>query len=332
MVDIGILGSGAMGAAHADAYASIPGVRVAAVSSRSTEKAAALGQRIGAEFYTDPDRILDDDKIDAISITLPTHLHEKYATAALERGKHVLLEKPMALTIESCDAIIATAEENRRILMIGQVLRFWPEYVAVANLIKEEKLGGPLSASAFRLSARPRWSEWFDHPDFSGGAVLDLHIHDLDTCNWLFGKPHSIYSRGLRGPTGSWDHVLSLLDYGTCQAHVEASWMMPDGFPFAYGFSILYENSAIVFDPSREEAQRLRLFLPSKDPMPLPFEKGNAYATQAAYFIDCICNDIRPQRGSAQQGRAAVATSLAARHSLETDEIVYFDPDYGFNG
>src|SRR6185295_5247473 len=185
---IGILGSGFMGTTHARAYAKIPGVSIAAVSSRHLDKAEKLAKEVGALAVCDDRSIIADPLIEAISNTLPTHLHAETTITALKAGKHVLLEKPLALTTADCDHIIATARETGRTLMVAHVLRFWGEYVALVELVHSGKLGKPISAVAARLSQLPAWADWFLNPDWSGGAVLDLSVHDFDALNWLLGE------------------------------------------------------------------------------------------------------------------------------------------------
>src|SRR5918911_42516 len=126
---IGILGSGFMGGTHARAYAKVPGVEVVAVSSRHLDKAEKLAREVGARATIDDRTIVEDPTIDAISNTLPTHLHPQSTIAALNAGKHVLLEKPFALTAPECDGMIAAANASGRILMVAHVLRFWGGYV-----------------------------------------------------------------------------------------------------------------------------------------------------------------------------------------------------------
>jgi UDP-N-acetylglucosamine 3-dehydrogenase len=326
MLKIGILGSGSMGTTHARAFNELAGVQVAAIYSRSHENATKLAEEVGATACIEPYRILNDPHIDVISNTLPTHLHEEYTIAALQRGKHVLLEKPMGLSLDSCDRMARASELSGRTLMIAQVLRFWPEYMAMANLLHSLALGQPLSAAALRLSARPRWGEWFKNPEWTGGAVLDLHIHDIDACNWLFGQPQSIYARGQRGPNGGWDQVITLLDYGAVKASAEASVMLPDGQPFVYGLRVLCENGSVTLDDRLQPNNRLLVYESGKQPYRLTYETSDAYSNQAAYFIDCILNGHSPQRGTPEQGRTAVAACLAARQSLETGQVIAFTP------
>src|SRR5215218_1855535 len=118
-------------------------------------KAENLPPEAGARPATDDMAIINDPSIDAISNTLPTHLHLQYTIAALQAGKHVLLEKPFGLNVVECDAMMAAGEKANKSLMIAQVLRFWPEYVALVDFVHSGAIGKPLSAVASRLSVPP---------------------------------------------------------------------------------------------------------------------------------------------------------------------------------
>ena len=248
MVNVAVLGAGFMGATHARALAKVPGVQVIGVSSRSAAKAAALAQEVGAEPFADALALLADPRVEAVSITLPTNLHAEFACAALQAGKHVLVEKPMGLTLAECDAMTAAAQKADRILMVAQVLRFWPEYVALADLVQSGELGRPLTATACRLCTPPTWSEWFSHPEWTGGEVLDLHIHDLDTLNWLFGTPASLFSRGQQGAHGGWDAALTVLDYNGVACFAEANALMPSSYPFTMALRVLCERGVVEYN------------------------------------------------------------------------------------
>ena len=143
MLKVGILGAGFMGGTHAAAFAGLPDVQIVGISSRSAEKAATLAAKYGAEPFADAFALATDPRVDVISNTLPTQLHKDLTIAALKAGKHVLVEKPMALSVAECDEMIAAAKQNGRLLMVAHVLRFWPEYVAIADFLKTGALGKP---------------------------------------------------------------------------------------------------------------------------------------------------------------------------------------------
>jgi predicted dehydrogenase len=275
--------------------------------------------------------VATDPLVDAISNTLPGHLHREYTLAALDAGKSVLLEKPMGLSVEECDSMIAAAHRNDRILMVAHVLRFWPQYLAVVDLVKSGQLGKILSATASRLAPPPSWGNWFANPAWTGGSVLDLHVHDLDVFNWLFGTPRSIHARGQKGATGGWDHALTLVDYGDVSGFAEGSTIRPDGYPFTMSLWVTCEKGTVeyTFRAAGETvvagttSTNLMVYEAGKQPRPLPAPGDDGYEAQAAYFVECLRQQRQPERGTAQQGRLAVRMALAARQSIETNQIVW---------
>lgn len=331
MTRIGILGAGFMGGTHARALAALPGVQVAAISSRNHEKAAALAAEVGATATTDPWAVVADPTITAVSITLPTHLHREYAVAALQAGKHVLLEKPMGLTLADCDAIAAAAQAGNRILMLEHTLQFWPEYTHLVEVVQSGRLGKPLSATAQRLATMPAWADWFANADQSGGEVLDLHIHDLDMLNLLFGAPRSVYSLGQRGASGGFDQALTLLDYGDVKASAEGNAMMPAGYPFSCSIAVRCERGAVEYslraagaqvDSAAQGINDLLLYEEGQPAQKLEGGPGGPYENAMAHFIECVATGAAPRFGTPAQGRLAVQTALAARRSIETGEVV----------
>jgi UDP-N-acetylglucosamine 3-dehydrogenase len=324
---IGILGSGFMGTTHARAYAKIPGVSIAAVSSRNLDKAEKLAKEVGARATIDDRSIIDDPSIEALSNTLPTHLHAETTITALKAGKHVLLEKPFALTAAECDDMIATAKETGRMLMVAHVLRFWGEYVSLVELVHSGKLGKPISAVAARLSQLPAWADWFLNPVWSGGAVLDLCVHDFDALNWLFGTPKSVYARGKELKPGLWNDIHALVDYGGPNGFVEGSEFMPQGYPFTAAMRVLCESGVVEFmfragGVSVEMGGGASLMVhEAGKAYPLTAKPGDAYDNQASYFVDCMRKGIKPTLGTPEQARIAVATANAARRSLENGAV-----------
>jgi UDP-N-acetylglucosamine 3-dehydrogenase len=332
MLKLGILGAGFMGGTHAQAFAKLPDVQILGISSRSADKARALAEKYGAEPCTDAMQLATDPRVDAISITLPTYLHKEFTIAALRAGKHVLLEKPMGLSVADCDAMIDAAKQAKGILMIGHTVRFWPEYTVLADVVKSGRLGKPLAATARRLAGPPRWADWFLHPEWSGGEVLDLQIHDVDTFNWLFGAPKTVYARGQRAKdSGGWDLAMTLIDYGGAKAFAEGSAMQPPEYPFTATLSVLCERGSVEFsfraggvqvDSRDAGGASLMLYEAGKPPRPLESPAGDAYDREIAAFVDCVRTGRTLVDGTPEQGRLAVATSLAARQSIETGQVV----------
>ena len=214
-VTVAILGGGFMGVSHANNYAALgERVRVKTVCSRSAERAQRVADIVGAEVSTDLEAVISDPEVDAVDICLPTPLHRTAAERAFGDKKAVFLEKPLALTVEDGEAIVRAAERGGRTFMVGLVLRFWPEYVELHRRVTSGELGRPLSLAASRLSPPADWAEWFADPSQSGGAPVDLMVHDFDQANWLLGEPRTVYARGgTSAGAGFPDHVVAVVDY-----------------------------------------------------------------------------------------------------------------------
>jgi UDP-N-acetylglucosamine 3-dehydrogenase len=330
MIEVGVIGAGFAGAIHARAYAKVPDVHVAVVVDRNQERASSLAAEVRGREETDAEVLFRDPTITLVDVSVPTPSHPALAIRALEAGKHVVVEKPLALSLKEADSILAAAERSGRFLMVAHVLRFWPEYVAIRDVLQSGRLGRPMMATAHRLSNRPQWATWFRDPEATGGAVLDLQIHDLDMMNWLFGPPRRVSASGATGQDGGWDHVIAQIDYEAVRACVEASFMMPQDFPFTAGLRVTCEKGVIEYQfraggASFESGQPMRyLYIhePGRPNQPVTFEAGDAFEREIACFVECVRTGKPPAIVTPADARLAVRTALAARTSLEIGQPV----------
>ena len=327
MITLAILGGGFMGASHAANYRAMGDrVRVKTIASRRSPRAAGVAESVGAALTDDLASALADPEIDAVDICLPTPLHREWAEASLAAGKHVLLEKPIALTLEDADAIVAAAEQSGRIFMVGLVLRFWPEYVELQRRVAGGELGRPLSVSATRLSPPADWNDWMADPGKSGGVPVDLLIHDFDQMNWLLGTPRRVFARAPRP-----DHVLAVVEYDGAEGIAEGSMAMPKAYPFSSNVRVLGEEGVAEYSFSAAPAEDggnvgassaprgLQLYLRSSaDPVSVPVEPADPWGPEIDYFVSCVEDGRAPEQGTGAQARAALAVSLAAARSLES--------------
>jgi UDP-N-acetylglucosamine 3-dehydrogenase len=326
VITVAILGGGFMGAAHAANYKALGGrVRVKTVASRQSERAAAVAGSVGAELTGDVDAALRDPEVDVVDICLPTGLHRETAEAALAAGKHVFLEKPIALTLADADVIVAAAERAQGFLMVGLVLRFWPEYVELRRRVSAGELGRPLAVSTFRLSPPADWNDWMADPAQSGGVPVDLLVHDFDQMNWLLGEPRRVYARApVQG------HVLAIVDYDEAQGVAEGSMAMPGSYPFSSNVRVLCQGGVAEYSFSAAPAEDggnigassaprgLRLYPAGGDPVTVPVESADPWGPELAYFLACVEQGRAPEQGTGAQARDALALSLAAARSLES--------------
>ncbi|MCU0962168.1 MAG: Gfo/Idh/MocA family oxidoreductase [Pirellulaceae bacterium] len=344
-VKIALIGTGEIGQVHAQAHASVEGTDLCIAALVQPEVEQRLAQQYAAQLYPSVDAVLDDPTVDAVDICLPNDLHRQYAVQAFEAGKHVLCEKPIALTLADADAMLEAARRTQRFLMIGHVLRFWPEYRRAKEALDAGDVGAPLAISARRmvsLLAGTRGDrDWRHDPRRSGGAVLDMQIHDLDMFCWFFdGRPSTVFSRGLRSPDGAWSHVFTHLEFpGGRQAFVEASFMLR-GNPIDIYFRVLGSEKSIEFtfqpasfalhdlgqQPGAAGGPTLVLYAWKEQPQPLYVPQTDsfpvAFHDEMAYFTQCIRAGEPPRIGTGEQARQALEIALASARSCETAQPV----------
>jgi predicted dehydrogenase len=306
-----------MGATHAECYAAL-GADVRVVCGIETDRVRELADRLGAE-PTDDWEVAVAMPVDAVDVCLPTPLHRPVAERALAAGRHVLLEKPIALTLEDADALGAAAAASGRVFMVGHVLRFMPEVAELRRVLASGELGRPLAASAIRLSAPPDWNDWMLDSERSGGTLVDLAIHDLDVLGELLGPARSVQARATAG--GS--HVIALVEHEHGPATVEASHAMPASYPFTACLRVLCERGVLehrfVAGAGDEVAGDVESVLgihPADGPAREFSAPGDPWQAQIEHFLQCVANGAEPADGSFAQARAALAIALAARDSI----------------
>src|SRR3954451_13606426 len=238
-----------MGSTHAKAALQLPGVQLTAVCDKDEQclsgdfsnvrgNSGDVGGKVdftGVAQHREFASLLADPNVEAVDICLPTGLHERVAVDALRAGKHVLVEKPMALDGAAADRIVAAAETSGRILMTAQVIRFWPEYVALRRTHINGRLG-PLRTAVFRRRcAAPSWGVW----ETSG--AFDLLIHDVDCTIHLLGKPQYIRSTGYASDTAGIDILHAHLFYESgVEALVTGGWHNRGEYPFSMEFTATF--------------------------------------------------------------------------------------------
>ena len=324
VIGVGIVGAGCMGAQiHAAQYTKLENVKIVGICDRDKGRAEEAAGRFSAKGFSELDDLLKMPKLDMVDVCTPTPWHEEPVVKAAEAGKHVLCEKPIALTLKAADRMIKAAKAANVKFMVAQCVRFDPGYGTAKKMIDTGELGKPLLATASRRTPMPSWSNWYADPKISGGAVIDLAIHDIDYLNWILGHPSWIAGRGIRGAGGAWDHVISIIGYkegGT--GSEQASFHMPRSFTFATHMSIMCEKGDIEIKsenliPSLK-VHKVDEELPEAPQLP----EKDGYHAEIEYFINCIKHDEVPTMITPKDARLALETALAARKSIETGRTV----------
>jgi len=331
MIKICITGCGMIGTAHVVGLAANApeGVEYYAVCDSDKEKCDAFAEKFGLKAYYDFDEMLKDESIDFIDICLPSFMHEEFAVKAAKAGKHILLEKPIAFTMEAALNIYAAARENGVKVMVAQNLRCWPEYAKIKELIDSGILGDIVTIYAGRLGQMPTWSNWYKDPEKSGETLFNLTLHDIDFAHYLFGKPKSIYSAGSIDQYGCYNDVMNIIKFenGT-NVLVDGSLSMTPGYPFTMHMRVLGTKGTLEFSYKAGEnldAENCKtsflLYLPDEGGKEVTFDSYDAYGYEIKYFADCIRDGVEPEMVSEESILTVLNSILKAKESLYTGQV-----------
>lgn len=332
MVRVGVIGLGVMGTTHLDAYAQVADAQVVAVADRDPARLRGEtksdgnieGQAEGGfdyskvKQYAEGADLINDPDVDMVDICLATPLHAQFAIQALEAGKHVLIEKPFARTSEEAKRILDVAAKSKGKAMCAMCMRFWPGWDWLKQAVDSGRYGRVLSATFKRVGTHPG-GPFYSNGELSGGAILDLHIHDTDFIQHLFGTPEAVSSFGYKKNTDHVDHVTTVYHYPD-GPHVvaEGGWAMTKGYPFTMTYCVNFQNATAVFDISKDKP--VMLYEPGKEPVAVELASGMGYAPQIAYFIDCIQSDRAPQRVTLADAAQSIVTIEAEAHSVASGQ------------
>jgi predicted dehydrogenase len=312
-----VIGVGHLGKEHARIVAGMPDVELVGIADVSAEQARFVAERCGTEAFTDFTQLLN--RVDAVTVVVPTIHHHAVASKFLERGIPVLVEKPIAATLAEADDLIRLARDNGVPLQVGHIERFNPAF--------EELVSRPL---------QPKFVESERHGPFTGrstdiGVVLDLMIHDLDLLLTLAGAPvKHVEALGL-AVFGGYEDVVNarLLFENGCVAHVTASrvsqqpkrrlrlWA-PEGYAgldFVTKRLLLVQPSpdlrqrglsAASLDPARKAALKDEIFGKHLHSLELDCSRGDQLTNELKHFVQCVRTGRRP-RVTGEDGREALA-------------------------
>lgn len=322
VVKVGVVGSGfAAKQLHLPVLRMIGNVEVISIFGIPYEDALYLAKQYNIPKATDDWRaVINDKDVDTVLVATPTYTHKDIAIAAIKAGKHVMLEKPIALTIRDGEEIVKAYEAGGVKLMVAHCLRFWPEYVRVKELVTSGSIGEPRVARAYRLSTHP--GRWFRFQELSGGVAVDMSIHDLDYLRWLLGDVKRVYAIGGRysgDSVTSIDHFMANLEFESgAVAYVEGSWAMPKGFPFTTYFEITGTKGLLTVD--NQSTPTLEEYIGGGYSRQMPMHK-DAYYAEWVSFINWVEKDLKPPI-EPQDAVEALRIALAINKGIETGTVV----------
>ncbi len=340
MLNYGIIGFGGLGKTHFNNYSKMceiaGGVKLVAIcdidkSRFVTQTATNLNQGpsdldlSAYNLYTDADEMLDKEELDFVIAAVPTYLHEKIAVKVMSRGIHLFSEKPMALTLEEAENMMKVAKENNVHLMIGQVLRHEQAYKVLKEMVVSGRFGKVIRADFERISGTPiwGWENWYCDVNKSGGAILDLHIHDTDFVNYLFGLPDYVMSYATHNKT-ELESISTTYVYGDTIVTARGDWGGPsETYAFHASYNVRFEKAVLEY-----KDKKVTLYEDDKK-TEVQLIKANHFLHEVIDLVSIIrgdykfpVSDINPIESTYDSMRLVMAERESA---LNGGKKVYFD-------
>jgi len=315
-----------MGSVHSQAYANMPDIQLAGIIDLRTAVAEPLATQLGVPFFANYDEFWRNCDADVVDICIPTCFHRQYIERAASAGKHVICEKPLALTAQDAQAAIDVCRDNHVRLFVGQVVRFFPEYQRMHAVVTENQLGQVGTVRTFRGGVFPTaWNDWYANAKMSGTLLVDLLVHDFDFLRWCFGDVKRVFARSLLPyEANRVDHAFVSLRFNSgVIAHVEGSWALPSGFftevEIAGATGTLQHKSA---DSAPVHFSR-RHTVDGKPVVEVPSSPlaHSPYYLELAHFMECLRTGgdslVEPE-----DALEALKISLAALESATSGQVV----------
>jgi predicted dehydrogenase len=327
-VRIGIIGLGFMGRTHAQSYAKIDNAEIVAIADVDPKRAQGdlseswgnVGDDAGVTFDMDEVRGTTDfheligwDNVDVVDICVPTPSHVELAVAALAAGKHVVVEKPMALNRQDAQQIVEAAASAKGYLLPAMCIRFWPQWAWLKQAVVEGRYGAVQSATFRRVAQMP--PGWFQNGEMSGGAIMDLHIHDTDFVLYLFGQPKAVFSRGYTKTSSRLDHVATHYLYDDVPlVFAEGGWAMAEGFGFNMAYSVNFDRATADYDMSRAEAPLTLSLNGEKETIDCGDSDG--WTEELRYMVDCLVTGKPPKIVTPEDALTSILIAEAEARSV----------------
>lgn len=312
-----VIGFGRLGHLHSCCYDDMKDVELVAVCDTNAKALVARHPKTGCDlkkfdkvkhYKSFEELVKGEPDLDILDICLPTSLHAEYAIKGMKAGYNVITEKPMALTTKECDKMIAASKKTGKLLMVAQCLRFNPQYAYIADIIKSGKYGKLLQMEMHRNNTMQ--NDWFLDVKKSGGAAMDLHIHDVDFIQHALGMPNYLYAIGVPAGSGGIDDCLAIYYYDDgLKVIAQGSWTRNK---FSSSMSAVFEKWNLELDG--EELTRNKMHKIQK----VKTGSGNMYSQEIAYFAQCVRKGVLPEVASMESTRNTVYLIEKEMESIRT--------------
>lgn len=332
-IKIGAIGLGRLGYQHAfNLRFSIPGVELVALCDMNEEKLKATAEAWGVPHaYTDFDAMIQNQELDAIAITSPSHLHTLQIAKALEQGLHVFSEKPLGTTVEECKiAELAVEKHPELVFMLGFMRRYDPSYAYARKMVVAGKIGKPILFRGYSQDPETAIKGAIAYAGHSGGQFIDMAVHDIDLARWFMASdPKTIFAIGgcyahpEFGQFKDGDNVAALMHLqNESMAFLFAGRTAPHGYNVETEIVGTTGTLRIASVPQKNMVEILDQHGVRKECSQDFIERfGEAYLNEMNEFISCI-NEGRKPEVTVYDGTKCTEIAYKCKEAFESNELV----------
>ena len=309
MKKVALIGIGGMGFVHYNAYKKIEGATVIAVADPRVDMAKGKVGTDAVNVYASIEELFANEKPDMVDICTPSYMHADLAIYAMEMGCDVLCEKPMSVHSADTARIIAAEKKTGKTFMTAHVVRFMAPYVYLKSVIDSGELGKPIHFQMKRISSVPRWSweDWMRCVEKSGGAPIDLSIHDIDFVQYCFGEPKKVGGM-YHAMKNDNDYLVSELTYDGFGVTIIGGWYNAN-IPFNASYTAIFENGIVISEGGKvtKNGEEVTLEVGEvSENTGINLSGADGYADEIAYFVDCLERGVKPVKVTPESSENSV--------------------------
>lgn len=310
MIKVALIGIGGMGEVHYNSYRSAKNCKLIAVADIREEMAREKVKEDDINIYHDMDELLKNENPDIVDICTPSYMHADMSIKALESGINVLCEKPMTLNSKDAERVIEAVKKSGKLYMVAHVVRFTKAYEYLKEFIENEELGKLVRLDMKRLSETPVWSweNWMQDEKKSGGAPLDLSIHDVDFVQSVLGMPDKISGVCNKMSRNENDYILSQMIYGDTVVTTEGAWFKYK-IPFEAKFTAIFQNGTIKFENGVLTKNRVEIELEKLNECSdsgINISASNSNVAEIEYFAECVATGTQPTKVMPESSKQSI--------------------------
>ena len=311
----GLVGNNLYGQMFTRGVNALEDCKVVAICPDLDENLDPLANDFSLKKYEDLETMMQTETMDVVLLASVTRHHAQQAISVLKHGFHVVVDRPMAFTVSECEQVVKCSEEAGKLVIVAQVLNFWPEYVKIREMISAGALGTITNVTTSRVAGliNSDWAHRLLNPEWGFGG-LEALVHDIDFLNRLWGEPELIKTHGNYSKGNGFSQVHALLNYNGLRAGIESDYGVPYSYPLTMYFRAVGTKGTLQFvfrgalAKQATSSRSITFFQQDSEPQNIEVPIYDAFQSLAAHFVACISSNKTPDWGNMYQAKSNLET------------------------